>query len=249
MGSLRQRRIGAQRISFYEAGCGPRVILVHGSSSSHRIWKRFADSISDRYEVRAPDLIGYGQSAPWELPSPFDLEADARVVAGPGRGRTSPHRRAFLRRSHGAGAARILGGNVSGLTLIEPVSFHLLKTTGFEKEWAVIERLAEDVVRLVGDRRHAKATARYMGFWMGRIRYRFMPRRIREGVIRTVSKVAQEFGGLTRVAVGPEDYGPVTSPILVLVGIRTRQPAKAAAEAVRRVIPSTRVGGWKVPDT
>ena len=138
-------------------------------------------------------------------------------------------------------AARILGDRVVGLTLIEPVSFHLLRPMGYEAEWATVERLADDVVRLVRATKTGRAARRYMSHWIGGLRYLLAPPRIRSEIVRTMPKVAQEFDGMERVDVRPGDYDSVTARTLILVGTRTTRPAKAAAESVRTILPGARL--------
>ncbi len=51
-------------IDYLEAGHGPTVILLHSSASGNRQWRALISRLSDRYRVVAPNLVGYGQTAP-----------------------------------------------------------------------------------------------------------------------------------------------------------------------------------------
>lgn len=57
--------IGSERISVHESGSsGPAVVLVHGNSSSSRVWEPlFAGELGKKYRLIALDLPGHGQSA------------------------------------------------------------------------------------------------------------------------------------------------------------------------------------------
>jgi pimeloyl-ACP methyl ester carboxylesterase len=58
--------IGAQRIAGYESvGGGRPILLVHGNSSSSRIWqKQLQGSLGGKYRLIAIDLPGHGDSSP-----------------------------------------------------------------------------------------------------------------------------------------------------------------------------------------
>ena len=47
-----------------DRGGGPVVLLVHGFPLSHRMWESQIAALSDRSRVIAPDLRGFGESAP-----------------------------------------------------------------------------------------------------------------------------------------------------------------------------------------
>jgi pimeloyl-ACP methyl ester carboxylesterase len=56
--------IGSQRIAVYEsAGQGPPVLLVHGNSSSSKVWQRTLNGeLGEKYRMVAIDLPGHGAS-------------------------------------------------------------------------------------------------------------------------------------------------------------------------------------------
>ena len=57
--------IGSERISVHDSGgSGPAVVLVHGNSSSSRVWEPLlTGELGKKYRLIAPDLPGHGQSA------------------------------------------------------------------------------------------------------------------------------------------------------------------------------------------
>jgi pimeloyl-ACP methyl ester carboxylesterase len=124
--------------------------------------------------VLAPDLIGYGQSGRWPEGRVYEADADIRVIMElAGRAGGPVH---LVGHSYGAAmaleAARLLGsGRVRGMTLIEPVAFHLLLAGGYPKEHETVKEVARRTVAGVtaGDRRAASAA--FMGFWLGRLRW------------------------------------------------------------------------------
>lgn len=50
------------RRAFVKVGKGPVVLLLHGLGCDHTTWEPVIESLSRRYTVIAPDLLGHGQS-------------------------------------------------------------------------------------------------------------------------------------------------------------------------------------------
>ncbi len=57
--SLKAKR---HNVHYLQAGCGAPVVFVHGGASDSRDWIHAMASLSTKFSVYAPDLIGYGQS-------------------------------------------------------------------------------------------------------------------------------------------------------------------------------------------
>lgn len=63
------------------AGQGEPLLLIHGFPLDHRMWSAQIEHFSDRFLVLAPDLRGYGQSAPLTGPVTLpDFAQDLLVV-------------------------------------------------------------------------------------------------------------------------------------------------------------------------
>ena len=54
------------------------VVLIHSSASSGRQWRSLSERLSDRYNVIAPDLSGYGPSD--GDPGEYTFDDDCRLV-------------------------------------------------------------------------------------------------------------------------------------------------------------------------
>ena len=65
-------------ISIDVAGSGPPLALIHGLGTNRAIWRMVIPSLADRHRVLAPDLPGFGESAP--AGDGFELEAAADAV-------------------------------------------------------------------------------------------------------------------------------------------------------------------------
>ena len=50
-------------VSYYEAGSGPVLLLVHGITSNADTWRAVMPALAERFTVVAPDLLGHGGSA------------------------------------------------------------------------------------------------------------------------------------------------------------------------------------------
>lgn len=139
-------------------------------------------------------------------------------------------------------AARMLGaGLVRGMTLIEPVSFHLLRGGGCPAEADVVQDVGRrtNAAMAAGDRRGAAAA--YMGFWLGRLRWWLAPGKLKAPVIETVDKVAMEFAALESQAMDDlSPYRALRVPALLVHGAKTRRPAKAVVEILQRELPDAR---------
>lgn len=230
--------------AYLDTGSGFPVLLAHCSSGNHRMWNGLIKEISGSHRVLAPDLIGYGQSARWPEGRPYEADADARLLAAVARRAGGPLH--LVGHSYGAAmaleAARMLGPNlVRGMTLIEPVSFHLLRAGGCPAEAATVEDVSRRTNAAVaaGDRRGASMA--YMGFWLGRLRWWLSPKKLKTPVMETVDKVAMEFAAIESQTVSDlSPYRALRAPTLLVYGAKTRAPAKAVVRILTRELPNAR---------
>ena len=231
------------RVHFRDGGAGPPLIFAHCSSASHRQWEALYEPLEERYRVLAPDLIGYGKSDPWPAERPFDLDADVEILAAlTDRVEGSVH---FVGHSYGAAMAleAMLRApeRVRGATLIEPVSFPLLRSEGREREWREIQRVSRSIRSAVSNGRLSAAARAYMGFWIGPVKWLLTPRKVRSRIVASVPKVAQEFAGVDAMSRRAADYGAIRAPVLLFVGQRTTRPARAVVEILANALPDVHV--------
>ena len=163
---MKQLSVDGVEIAYLDAGKGPAVIIGHCSSASHKEWLPLIETLKSEWRVLAPDLIGYGQSAPWPADQPFSVGADVDVVlaiAKKAKGKLH-----LVGHSYGAAllleAARTLGARVKSLTLVEPSLFHLLRG---RPEWAEVETLARAVLGAVAKGDHRTAAKSFMTYCLG----------------------------------------------------------------------------------
>ena len=52
------------------------VLLIHSGGFTSRQWRKLSDALSPQHRVLAPDLLGYGATAPWPTGKPFHFQED-----------------------------------------------------------------------------------------------------------------------------------------------------------------------------
>jgi len=234
--------IDGRRIAYTDVGKGPAVILAHCSSGSHRQWAYLIDQLRGNNRVLAPDLIGYGKSERWRDGERLDPTADPNILlrlvelAG-GQVHLVGH-------SYGGAialeAAAALGNGVKSLTLVEPVSFHLLRAGG-HPTWAEVYSLGSRVVDAFAAGRRRRAAGVYMSYWIGKLKWLLMPRKARQAIEATVGKVAAEFAMLEAMTTRLTDYVRIGAPTRLIVGERSPKGAKAVIEVLAKGLPHAHV--------
>jgi pimeloyl-ACP methyl ester carboxylesterase len=56
------KTLHGHRRAYVKVGTGPALLLLHGLGCDHTTWEPVIESLSRRYTVIAPDLLGHGQS-------------------------------------------------------------------------------------------------------------------------------------------------------------------------------------------
>jgi pimeloyl-ACP methyl ester carboxylesterase len=69
-------------IDYLEGGEGPTVVLLHGRGGAGLLWRAHLLALAERHRVLAPDLPGFGRSAPGVL-SGSSAERGARFFVDP----------------------------------------------------------------------------------------------------------------------------------------------------------------------
>jgi len=242
MTGMKQLAVNGVEIAYLDAGKGPVVIAGHCSSASHKEWLPLIEALKSDWRVLAPDFIGYGQSQPWPATEPFSIDADLQVllaIVKKAKGRLH-----LVGHSYGAAlaleAARTLGSRVRSLTLVEPVSFHLLRLEG-RPEWAEVEGLGRAVLGAVArgdDRDAAKA---FMTYWLGRTRWWLSPDRFKTAIATTMPKVALEFSIVIDPKTTLQDYAAIAAPALLIAGSKTRAPTRAVIDLLAATLPNAKL--------
>jgi len=236
---MKQLAVDGVAIAYLDEGKGPVVIAGHCSSASHKEWLPLIETLKSDWRVLAPDFIGYGQSQPWPATEPFSTEADVAVLLAVAKKVKGPLH--LVGHSYGAAlaleAARKLGTRVKSLTLIEPVSFHLLRLEG-RPEWAEVETLGRAVLGAVAKGDDREAAKAFMTYWLGRTRWWLSPERFKAAIAATIPKVALEFSFVIDPKTTLQDYAEITAPVLLIAGSKTRSPARAVTDLLAGALPN-----------
>jgi len=238
--------LNKQRIAYLDRGEGPSIILVHCSSASHKEWKSLIRILETGYRVLAPDLLGYGESESWSENAAAATVSDVDVVEAMIELADSPV--VLVAHSYGAAVCMQTAYNqalrkrntIRGLILIEPVSFHLLRTESCISEWQAISKVGRQCISAVAEGKNRQAANAYMGFWLGWLKWRLAPKRFRVEVMRSVNKVAKEFQTIFELKQSADDYAIITCPISLLAGRRSPRPALKVIELLDDAIPHAR---------
>jgi pimeloyl-ACP methyl ester carboxylesterase len=130
--------------------------------------------------------------------------------------------------------------SVKSLTLVEPVSFHLLRQEG-RPEWAEIARLGKSVLGAVAKGDDREAARAFMSYWLGRWRWFLAPERFKSAIAATIPKVALELGIIANAPTTLADYAKVTVPTLLIKGSKTRAPTRAVVDILGKTLPNAKV--------
>jgi pimeloyl-ACP methyl ester carboxylesterase len=117
-------------------------MLLHSSVSGRGQWRALAGALADRYTVVTVDLIGYGAAPPWQAWRPQRLTGQSALVHELAERVGPPW--ALVGHSLGGSvalcAAAELGARLTGLILLEPNPFWLLRAANqaeFAEAWAL----------------------------------------------------------------------------------------------------------------
>lgn len=236
------------------SGDGPLVVLLHSSVSGRRQWRALTALLEDRFRVVALDLIGYGGTPPWTEPRPQELSDQAALVHAVAEEAGAPL--ALVGHSFGASvalcAAAELGDRLTGLILLEPNPFSLLRETGAaEYEEAAALR---DAVKSAGDAgAWAAAAERFADYWNGAGTWAAMSAERRDAFARALPPNYHEWDAV--MAAPAQRYVAAVSAATHVVTARdTVAPIAAIAAALERLRPDWRFarvdrGGHMAPLT
>jgi pimeloyl-ACP methyl ester carboxylesterase len=231
--------VGATIRHYEEEGEGPAVILVHGSLSNARQWRKLGERLRDRFRVLAPDL--YADAAADGAPKvgTFDFADDVAFVtrlieasggaahlAGPSYGGAVA-----------ASAALACCEALASLILIEPSCFHLLEQEEEPQHAEIMALLARQDAHLA--RGDATAAARdFIAYWMGPKAWTEMPERRREVMTLGLPKLAHDWRGTLEHKTRLADYRAFPVRTLVLRARDTRAPSSRIVDLVCGALPN-----------
>jgi pimeloyl-ACP methyl ester carboxylesterase len=227
-------------VSYTDVGRGQPVILVHGSAANRRIWRALIERLADRYRVIAPDLPGYGESAARDGAS---AAVDVDAVLALARAVGEPFH--LVGHSYGGAvaleAALDLEPRLRSLTVVEPVSFQLLRPDADAAALEEIEAVASRHLELVASGDLEACAEHFMRYWIGPAAWAAMPAELRCRIVATMPKVAAEFRFFFREARGADHFLHLRVPTLLVRGTRTTLAARRVVEVLGKLLPNARL--------
>ena len=94
------------------------------------------------------------------------------------------------------------------------------------------------VLTAVSNGNDRDAASAFMRYWLGRLRWWLSPEKFKAAITATIHKVALEFMILIEAGARLSDYASVTAPTLLIVGGKTRAPARAVVNMLSQVLPN-----------
>jgi pimeloyl-ACP methyl ester carboxylesterase len=234
--------VSGSRIEYLEEGKGEPVVLLHSSGSSAAQWRALVERLRVRYRILAPDLYGYGATAPWPGHGPLALAHEAQIVrAMLARAAAPAH---LVGHSYGGAVAlhvaRAHGALLRSLTLVEPVAFHLLKgrdAPALAEITGVAGRVAASIA--CGD--YLGGFGAFVEYWSGPGAWDAVPAAKRAPMAMRLAKVALDFHATLSEPARLEDFRRTAMPALVVQGARSPRPTRRICELLALELPESRL--------
>ncbi len=237
--------VNGSPVEYLEQGSGQPVVLLHSTGASGAQWRALVDRLSTRFRVLAPDLYGYGSTAPWPGHGAFTLADEAALVHTLLDCFDEPTH--LVGHSYGAAVAlhvaRVRGEELRSLSLIEPVAFHLLRGGDDADPAALAEivQVAEGVTRALACGDYIGGFGSFVDYWSGAGTWTSMPLPRRESMARSLPKVALDFHATISDAARPSDFERIAVPTLLMQGSATPLPTQRICRRLARVLPGASI--------
>jgi pimeloyl-ACP methyl ester carboxylesterase len=211
------------------------VLALHGSVSLGRMWRPLAERLGAR-RVVAPDLHGYGDNA--ETPVHGAARLDLGLAAAHLRRLPAPVH--LVGHSYGGmlalEVAAAMPERLASLTLIEPVSFHVLRAAG-DDAWPAIDALSGRHIDLVDAGALDACAEAFMSYWTSPAAWAAMPAPQKTLVAGLMPKVADEWRLVRGVAGAARNFGRLAIPTLLVRGTRTTLAARRVVDRLGALLP------------
>jgi pimeloyl-ACP methyl ester carboxylesterase len=229
-------------VGYTQAGAGETVLLLHGSASSAVMWRPVSAVLQQLYQVIAPDLIGYGSSAPWQGGADFSLEDELRAIkpllpccGGPFH---------LIGYSYGGVVALSLAlANpmpVQTITLIEPVFFSALRYAAADASYGRFEEEGRRFRQNLDAGYPATAMRDFINFWCGKDAWdQRLSGGARSAMIGAVQKVALDWQAAFAFDPGPERLERLAGRTAMLRGNQSPEAMQQLVESLHTLMPGS----------
>jgi pimeloyl-ACP methyl ester carboxylesterase len=231
-------------VSFLDQGSGEPVLLLHGSASCSAQWRPFADALSGRYRVLAPDLYGCGSSGGW-CKGAFSLAHEAEIAGA--LLQWAGERVHLVGHSYGGAVALQMAlrwpASIRSLALLEPAAFHLLR----DGDRADAEALAEltgaagELVSACARGEREQGMAIFVDYWNGAGTWAAMPAAKKGALASRLDRVVLDFYATFEDPMRLRDCRPLGAPVLVMQGDASPLPARRICARLVRALSGARL--------
>lgn len=231
-----------RNVYFSDQGSGPIVLLLHGSLSASGVWRPISGNLGDDHRIIAPDLWGYGKSAPWDEGWEIDVSTECELVETLARSIGEPLH--LGGHSHGGviALAVAMRGNadLKSLISIEATPFDLLQKGG-EGAWFAELHAVFDAYFSAIEAGEDAPVRRVIDYWGGAGSYDAL----QEGVQAFVSAATpmNVINVKTVFAFKPplEAYRALAIPTLAIHGDKTALSSNAMSRLIAETVPGSQV--------
>lgn len=228
---------GNRRLAYRVSGNGETVLLLHGSTGSHTLWRRLTRAIESSYRVVAPDLLGYGHSA-------FRSEIDAFTVDDEIEPLWNILSRCgdfhIVGYSYGAvvalGLALRAHGRISSLSLIEPVCFRLLKDTHHADLYEQASILRHSFQTRIDSGDVLGAIETFVNYWPGTMTWDAMTDDVRRHFAAVALKILRDMEICFETRFPPRLLRGLAIPTLLVYGEESLESVRQIAIELNSLI-------------
>lgn len=225
--------------AFSVKGKGKSVVLLHGSMASKEQWLCLTQEIAHRYRVVSMDLIGYGRTTTAFNPDTYCLEQESQLL------------RSILETAVGEDSYHLVGHSYGGvvalhhahhhrdrvksLTIIEPMSFHLLGQGHPLIEEA--RAMVEIIRRYIREGNALAAAEMFIDLWMPAGTFARIGDREKLQLAEGVRKMVLDFQAAVGEPLTAEDYATLPMPVCLIAGKESPPYSLGITRLVAETIP------------
>jgi pimeloyl-ACP methyl ester carboxylesterase len=228
------------RLAFTEAGEGRRLLFLHGSAGSSALWRRQIEAFSRRYRVIAPDLVGYGKTAPWPTDTPFRIDDEVHLLEATVSASNAPLH--VVGYSYGGVVALSYAlanrDIVASLTLIEPVAFYALRYADEREAFAEVSTLRREFLALMTEGDTAAALRLFLDYWTGNGSWDALGVKVRVEMLANASKISLDWEASFGADPGRDALAVLTIPTLLLHGRNSPRSTQRITTALEMLLPA-----------
>jgi pimeloyl-ACP methyl ester carboxylesterase len=228
-------------LGYVEAGAGETVLLLHGSAASGAMWRPMMAALRPLYRVVAPDLIGYGKSAPWSGRHEFSAADEAKALRALLPCCGEPYH--LVGYSYGGLVALCLALSnpvrVRTLTLIEPVFFAALRHAGRHGAYRQVDDVGQQFRARMARQDRAAALRGFVEFWSGAGAWARLPEPARSAMLAMTGKIALDWQAAFGFDPDMNHLTLLAGRTALVRGDRSPEPMRHLVDGLHALLPGS----------